>query len=140
MRDADPNVFLPHLILGQALVFQGDRAAGIAEIKRAAELDPTSPFPVGWLGYAYAVSGDRARAQEILNRLREQSKKSAVQPYLFLLVHTGLGEKEQALDWLEKAAAERSDELFFLKVDPALDPLRAEPRFQAVLKRMGFPA
>lgn len=140
LSEADPKVFLPRLVLGQALLFQGEHTAAIAAIKEAMKLDSTSPFPLGWLGYAYAVSGDRAKALEVLASLHDWSKKSAVQPYLFLLVHVGLGEKEKALDWLEKAAAARSDELFFLKVDPALDPLRSEPRFQAVYKQMRFPS
>lgn len=138
--EADPKVFLPRMVLGQALLFQGDRAGAVAELQRALALDSTNAFPLAWLAYAHAVSGDRARAEEILRRLEDRSRSSPLQPYVFMLIHIGLGEREKALELLEQAAKARSDELFFLKVDPALDPLRSEPRFKAVLAQMKFPA
>jgi len=136
----DPSVANARMILGQALLFKGQYGRAIAEIQKAIQLDSTSSFPVGWLGYAYGVSGQRAKALETMSRLQEMQERVFVQPYSFALVLTSLGEKDKALDWLEKAAGVRSDELIFFKVDPAMDPLRSEPRFQAILKRMGFPA
>jgi hypothetical protein len=119
---------------------KGDIKAGLTEIQRAAELDPRNPLPLGWLAFGYARGGDRIKAAELLGRLRIWSRTAYVQPYLFALVHAELGEREVALSWLEKSVDARSDEIFFLKVDPGLDSLRAERRFQAVLKRMGLAA
>jgi hypothetical protein len=55
------------------------------------------------------------------------------------MIHAGLGEKDKAFEWLEKAYQERSEELLFLKVEPVLDPLRADPRFQSLIRRIGLP-
>lgn len=128
-----------HLVLGQSLLMGGRREEGLREIRIAAELDPKNPFPQGWLGFAYAIDGKRAEALRVLRALKERSRTAYVQPYLFALIHTGLGQKEAALDYLEQAAEVRSDELFFLQVDPGLDALREHPRFRAILERMDFP-
>jgi Flp pilus assembly protein TadD len=135
---ADPNAQNARMVLGQALFYLGSRAEGVAEVRRASESDPGNPFPLGWLGHLSGLAGQRAQARDVLRRLEELRRKQYVQPYLFAIVHIGLGEKERALDLLEQALAERSDELFFANVDPALDPLRSEPRFRAILKTLRF--
>ena len=138
--ELDPNASIPHLLLGQALLFGGDRQRAIAELRRSAELDTALVTSLAWLGYAHATAGDRARAIEIRNRLTARSHRAYVQPYLFALLDIGLGDRKAALGWIEQAAEAGSDELFFIKVDPAMDPLRSDPRFKRVLARFGFQA
>jgi Flp pilus assembly protein TadD len=124
-------------ILGQSLFYLGQHEEGIAQIRRATELDPGNPFPLGWLGCLYGLAGQKEQAREVLKRLDAMRQKQYIQPYSFAIVHIGLGEKDEAFRLLNKAVDERSDELLFVRVDPALDPLRSDPRFAALLKRMG---
>ncbi len=92
-----------------------------------------------YLGFAYAAAGKRAEALEVLANLREIAKERYVSAYNFAMIHLGLGEIDNAIDWLEKAFEERSGFLPFLKVEPMLDPLREDSRFQDLLRRVGFP-
>ena len=91
------------------------------------------------LGRAYAVAGKRDEALKMLNELKERAKRSYVSPVGIAIIYVGLGEKEQAFSWLEKAYEDRSTWLIFLKVEPRFDPLRSDPRFQSLLRRMNFP-
>jgi eukaryotic-like serine/threonine-protein kinase len=127
-------------VLGQSLFYLGRREEGIAQIRRATELDPGNPFPLGWLGCLYGLAGQKEEARGVLKRLETLRQKQYIQPYSFAIVHIGLGEKDDAFRLLNKAVDERSDELLFVRVDPALDPLRSDPRFTALLKRMGVAA
>jgi serine/threonine-protein kinase len=68
----------------------------------------------------------------------DRAKQRYVSPGMRMLFHLGLGEKDQALDWLEKCYEEQDGYSWFLKVDPIFDPLRTEPRFQALLKKVGL--
>src|SRR2546425_983990 len=96
-------------------------------------------LPRAALGHAYALAGKRAEAQRVLDDLLALSKQRFVSPYDISLVHLGLGEKDKAFEWLQKAVAERVGLLVYLKVDPLFDPLRSDPRFQDLLRRMGLP-
>ena len=90
------------------------------------------------LGYGYALSGNREEALRIRTMLIERSKQRYVPSYLIALVHAGLNDKDGAFEWMEKAYAERSMYLVYLAVEPALDPLRSDPRFGQLLRRMGL--
>jgi adenylate cyclase len=92
----------------------------------------------GFLGYAYAISGERAKAEEALRELEELANRQYVSPTGFATIYLGLGEKEKALDWLEKAYEERDSACWYLKIDRIYDPVRKEPRFQAILKKIGL--
>jgi tetratricopeptide (TPR) repeat protein len=82
------------------------------------------------LGHAYAIAGKRNEAQKILDELNELiTKQRYVSPYSMALVYVGLGEKDEAFSWLERAYNERDESFIHLKVDPRLDPLRADARF-----------
>ena len=77
--------------------------------------------------------------QKALDELSEQSKQNYVSPYSIAMIHFALGDKDQGFTWLEKAYEDRSQHLFWLKVDPELDLLRSDPRFAALLKRLNLP-
>ena len=91
------------------------------------------------LARAYALAGDRNKAQESLDDLREMSKRRYVSPYLFAVVYAGLGDKEQAFAWLGKAYQDRSFFLIWLKVEPCFDSLRDDVRYKDLLRRIGLP-
>lgn len=108
----------------------------MAEFQVTQELDQDSPAgPIG-LGYALGVAGRRAEALKALTDLEQLAKVHYVTPAAQAFVYVGLGQKEMALDWLEKAYEERDNEMAFLKVDPALTALRNEQRFQALAKKV----
>jgi tetratricopeptide (TPR) repeat protein len=112
----------------------------IAEFRKNLELHPGAPFGLGHLGNACARAGQASEAREILRKMKQLSKDEKVGTYEVAFIYAGLGEKDQALEWLEKAYTERDQGLAFLKVDPTLDPLRSDPRFQEILRRMKFPS
>jgi tetratricopeptide (TPR) repeat protein len=128
-----PNFPPIMLVLGQALFFSGRHDEGIAMIERAEKLDPEPAF-VAWLGLLNGLMGKRVKALEMRDQLTRADRKEHVDPYYFAIVDIGLGEKARALDNLERARSELSGDAILLRVDPALDPLRREPRFQALVK------
>ena len=89
---------------------------------------------------ALASTGSYSRALGVLDDLREISKHNYVSPYLFAVVYAGLNDKDQTLAWLDKALEDRSVFLIWQKVDPLFDHLRADPRFQTLLRRVGLPS
>jgi tetratricopeptide (TPR) repeat protein len=91
------------------------------------------------LGHAYAAAGRIAEARNSLEMLRALAKSQYVLPYGFAMIHTGLGEYDEAIEWLEKAYDERNLWMPFLQVEPRFDPLRSDPRFQDLVRRMNFP-
>ena len=93
---------------------------------------------MGALGYAYAVANRRPEALEIVEKLKDRSKESYVPPAMVATVFSGLGDKDQAMIWLEKAIDEHDPWLTGLKVDPMFDSLRSDPRFVDLLHRVGL--
>jgi len=110
----------------------------IVEFKRAVEVTKGDPFFVAALGHAYAVAGNRREAEKVLQTLSERAKKSYVSPFDVALIYAALGEKDKAFALLDKAVAEHSTFLVYTKWEPRLDPLRSDPRFQDLLKRIGL--
>lgn len=82
--------------------------------------------------------GNKSKAQKILERLRSLSKQGPVAAHHFVLIYAGLGEKDQAFAWLEKAYQQHSPMMAWLKVDPRFDSLRPDPRFQDLMRRVGL--
>jgi len=136
--DMDPDFVLPHLVLGQAYEQKKMYDQAITELRRAVDISQNSPPPVAALARAYAVSGRTTEARKLLDQLMEQSKRRYVSPFYMAIVYAGLGENDQALDWIEKAYKDRSNAIVFAKVDPQLDTLRSTPRFQSLLHRLAF--
>ncbi len=135
--EIDPDYVSAHDCLGESYLAKGMFEQGVAEFQRAAsggELVRT----VG-LARAYAVTGKRNEARNILADLTNASKQSYFPPYLLGTIHVALGENEQALAWLEVAYTHRDPYLVHLKKDAAFDSLRSDLRFQDLLRRVGFP-
>ena len=137
--EMDPSYEWPQLILGQAYEQKGDFNSAVAELRKAVELSHNSPLMISALAHAYALSGNQAEAQRLVAQLLVQAKKQYVSPYYIAIVYVALGRNELAMDWLEKALADRSNGLVFLKVEPELDPLRSNPRFIALQQQLKFP-
>jgi serine/threonine-protein kinase len=135
--ELDPNFALAHQSLGRVYLAKGMKAEAVAAIEKAVSLAGQSVAMLSALAHVYGVTGQTARARKILSELLERSRRSYVPPPSLAVVYIGLGEKERALDWLEKASVERG--LLTLKVHPVFDPLRAEPRFRSLLRRMKLP-
>ena len=136
--DMDPDFVLPHLVLGQAYEQKKMYDQAITELRRAVDISQSSAPAIAALARTYAVSGRTTEARKLLDQLMEQSKKRYVSPFYVAIVYAGLGENDQALDWIEKAYKDRSNAIVFAKVDPQLDTLRSTPRFQSLLHRLAF--
>ena len=137
--EMDPSYEWAHLILGQAYEQKGEYNAALEELRKAVELSHSSPLMLSALAHAYALSGNHADAQKLLAELEALSKKEYVSPYYVAMVYLGLGKNDLATNWLEKAYNDRSNGLVFLKVEPELDPLRADPRFVSLVRKLNFP-
>lgn len=134
----DPRFFIAYLWLGQAYEQKNMYAEAIATFQKGMDRAERHPQLLASLGHAYALAGNRNGAQESLHELREMSKRGYVSPYLFAVVYAGLGDKEQAYVWLEKAYEERSFFLIWLKVEPRFDSLRNDTRYKDLLRRIGL--
>ncbi|MCI0405544.1 MAG: tetratricopeptide repeat protein, partial [candidate division Zixibacteria bacterium] len=137
-QEMDPNFFLAHLWQGFAYQEKSMYKAALEEYEKAKTLSSGSPITIASLGHTYAFSGKREKAEEVLKELFELMQHRYVSAYYFASIYAGLGDKDKAFDWLEKAFEERSQALVFLKVDPHVDPLRADPRFTALLRKVGL--
>ena len=132
-----PDDAFSHMSLGWCLIKKGNTVEGIAELEKATKLDDL-PWYIGWFGYGQAVSGDRAKANQILHDLDELAKKRYVTPGARLPVYLGLRDKEQILGSLEKCYQDQDGACWWLKIDQRYDDVRNEPRFQAILKKVGL--
>lgn len=137
----DPNIEAAHTGLGRAYLGKRRYADAITEFQKTITLSGgTAIAPRTWIGYTHAVSGNKADALEILNTLKEEYEQGKnVSPYDLAIIYAGLGQKNDALAWLQKAYEERSGGLLLLKVDAIFDSLKSEPRFQNLLARIGLP-
>jgi len=133
--ELDPASTLGRHFLGCCLLWKGDTAGAIAEFQRS-KIVVTGAWYQGLLGYAYAISGDRPKAEQMLRELEEMAKRQYVNSTAFATIYLGLGEKEKALDWLDKSYQDQESACWYLKVDPIYDSVRNEPRFQALLKKV----
>ena len=127
-----------HVEIGYVLIQMKKPEEAVKEFQQALVLDKDRLDALAGLGYAYAVSGQKAQALQVVGQLNELGKQRYVSPYHLAVVYTGLGDRPQALDYLEKATDERFNWLVFLKVEPLFDSLRSEPRFSAMLQRIGL--
>jgi len=134
--EIDPQFFLAHYYWGEVLQFKGRLTEAIAEFQKAFELN-NDPYSLAMLGQGYARNGQKDEAQKILARLNEEAKSHYIAPYALALVQTALGDKARAIEELERAYAQgETNYLFAIKVDPMLDNLRGDPRFEALVQKV----
>ena len=135
----DPRFYYARWTFGLALQCNGQLPEAIAQYKKAAELTD-DPLVLAWLAQGYAKAGQRDEALKLLAQMDELATKRYVGAWSFAIVHLALGEKGKAIDELERAIRERSDPFVtFIKVSPLFDPLRGDPRFQALLAKAFSP-
>ncbi len=133
----DPNFVGALCLLGWAEEQLGQYSAAIEQLQKACAIND-APEVLAMLGYAYAIAGQRAKAQKVLDDLQEQSRTRFVTPYYTAVIFVGLEKFDEAFAWLEKAYEERDEWLLHLKVDPKLDPLRRDTRFANLLARINL--
>jgi TolB-like protein len=134
--ELDPNYLAVFYFRGICYLKKSLYKEGMAEVEKGGAIARDSPFTLTGLGYGYAVVGKRAEAQKVLDTLNELSKHEYVSPVWRVKIYAGLGDKDKAFAWLEKAYEDRSIvSVAFLKTNPMLDPLRSDTRFADLLRR-----
>jgi tetratricopeptide (TPR) repeat protein len=118
---------------------KGKNQQAIAELLKAYQLRGDKGQPPLALAQGYAFVGERDQARKMLEKLERQAKRTYVSPVGIGLIYAALGERQQAFAWLERAYEQRDSWLLELKVDAGFDPLRSAPRFQDLVRRVGFP-
>ena len=134
--ELDPSFVMARHLIGCSLMWQGNTAGAIAEFQKERTLD-TMIWADAGLGQAYAMSGERTKAEQILRNFEDLAKQRYVSPSAAMFVYLELGEKEKAMDLLERCY-EVQEISSAIRVDRTFDPLRKEPRFQALLKKVGL--
>ena len=136
--ELEPDYMPTHFVLGCTYIQQGDLRKAIEEFQCIYRLDEEAFMALGFMGYAYALAGQRAEAQNLLGILTDISLRKYVSPYSMGVIQLGLGRKDEMIDILERLYQERNDWLVWLKVSPELRILHDDPRFEDLLKRTGF--
>jgi serine/threonine-protein kinase len=135
--ELDKNWYLAHMVLCQAYDMKGLLPQAAAECQKARELND-DPYVLAFLAHVYAASGKRDEAVKALGQMNELAKQRYVPAYGFGVAYAGLGEKDQAFQWLERSLQDRAWDITYLKVDPLMDNLHADPRFADLVKRVGL--
>ncbi len=135
----DPQFAPAHYFLGGALTNIGQYDEAIAHLQKAKDLTHGASLMSAGLARGYALAGRRDRAQQSLRELQLRGMHHYVSPYGLAQVYAALGDKSSALDMLDRAVNEHAFEVLFLRVDRSFDSLHENPRFQELLKRVGFP-
>lgn len=138
LRGLDPTYFISYFGEGQVRCEEGAFDEAIAVLRKAAELSGGSTMVLGWLGLALAKSGNAAEARMVLERLHAMATQAYVLPTSFAWIHLGLGEIDAAFTWMERAIDDRDPIIIPIKSYAFLDPLRADPRFAALLRKMNM--
>lgn len=134
--DMDPGFYYARFNLAEALAAKRIFDEAISEYQKA-RASNDDPFVLGLLGHAYASSGNKTEALKILEQLKELSRQRYVSAYSFVVVYLGLGEKEEALRWLEQSYQDRAgSDIGWIRVDSLVDPLRGDPRFEALAEKI----
>jgi TolB-like protein len=137
-KQLDPEYFMLHFIAGRAYMRLNQHAKAIAHLKQARTETGEMPLMDAALGLAYAVSGKKAETMKLAEAFKAAAKKRYIPPTYFGMLFAGLGDKDKAMMWLEKAYDDRADGLTWLNVEPMLDEVRSDPRFQNLIRRIGL--
>jgi TolB-like protein len=135
--ELDPAYYFPIFQEGYIAIYAKDYPGALARLERARALG-APPYITAYVAYAHGMAGDRPGAMAALGELKGMSPRGEVAPFNMAVLHLGLGDHARAIDYLEQAYAANSQQVFWLNVDPLWNPLRSEPRFIALLKRLNF--
>ena len=143
--ELDPGYPDASIALARTYVTRGMNQNAIAALQKALIFSDREPLVLGALAHAHARAGRREEALKLVGELkrmeeRREAEGKSIPRFSFVWAYAGLGDKEQAFAWLEKAYQERRGRMFLLNVDPLLEPLRSDPRFQDLLRRIGLPS
>jgi TolB-like protein/tetratricopeptide (TPR) repeat protein len=134
----DPGYFFSYLALGEVLCERGLYSDAISQLRKAAGRSGNAPLVLGYLGMALARSGDFVSARSVLADLYDAASQLYIPPTSLGTIHLGLGEIDKVFTCLERAIDDRDPIIIPIKTDPSLDPLRADPRFAALLRKMNL--
>jgi TolB-like protein/Tfp pilus assembly protein PilF len=138
--EMDANFAVSYAVLGEAYLSKGMYREGLSALEKYSTLSRSGAASLALLGYLHARSGERKKSVEMIDELKAASKQSFVPALFIALVYAGLEDKDQAFTWLDKAYEERFNRLAYLKVEVLWDPLRSDPRFTDLLRRVGIPS
>lgn len=136
--ELDSSLAIAHATLGWVYLYKGPGKEALASFQRAIDLSDNSPTTLAGLACAYAVIGQRSESRAILSKLESISRMRFVSPITFARLYLANGDENAAMGRLEEAYRLRVDTLNHLNIEPAFDRLRSDPRFQSLLRRMGF--
>ena len=136
--ELDPDYYLGHWGRGMICMAEGLQDEAVAEFRKAAKLSGNVPLMLGWLGIALARAGQGVEAKTLLDHLSEVSKVAYVPPTSFAWIHLGLGNVDDAFAWMERAIDARDPMMMPIKAYPFFDPLRCDPRYRALLRKMNL--
>jgi len=136
--ELNENFYMAHFLLGMTYEKVGRYDDALVSYERAITLSGGSPAMLAAPGHAYAMLGRRDEARQVLAELHALSARQFVSPYHVAVIHAALGETDQAFDWLSRACDVQSEALIWFAVDPLLDGLRSDPRFNAIMARIGL--
>jgi eukaryotic-like serine/threonine-protein kinase len=136
--DMEPNFYLAHFTLAMALARKHDNKTAVSEFLKAKSLSDV-PWNDAGLGYVYASSGREQEALNLIAEMKARAKQRYVSSYAIATVYAGLGDRDKAFEWLERAYNERSSGLTWLKAEPMLDSIRSDHRYSDLVRRMGLP-
>jgi len=137
--EMDANFAISYAVLGEVYLSKGMYREGLSELEKYSALSRSGAASLALLGYSHARLGERKESLQVIEALKAASKQSFVPALFVALVYAGLEDKDQAFTWLEKAYEERFNRLAYLKVEALWDPLRSDPRFADLLRRVGIP-
>jgi serine/threonine protein kinase/tetratricopeptide (TPR) repeat protein len=138
--ELDPKYWVAHRNLGVVYAYQGKHEQAIAEFQKAVTDSAGNAYSIGYLGYGYSVVGRRSGAEKKIAELREQSRHKFIPSLSIAVIYTGLGDKDRAFQWLQKAYQEREGWLvWYFILDPEFDSLRSDSRYGDLLQRLGLP-
>lgn len=137
--ELDPDFAPGHELLASVYEQQGDFQSDIAELQKAGAHSKDNPTSLARLGRAYALSGNHDEARKIAEQLKQAAGQHYVPAWDMAVLFASMGDADAAFRWLEKSYTERESQMPFLKVDYRMDPLRADPRFQKMLRRVKLP-
>jgi eukaryotic-like serine/threonine-protein kinase len=134
-----PDLFLAYMVLAQSCAGKGSCREALSYLDKAPTASGNIPWFTAYRGYLHALLGEQSQALQKIEELKTISKAGFVPGFFYALVYAGLGDKDQAFFWLEKSCDERFVRLVYLRVEAIWDPIRSDPRFAEIVRRVGIP-